>query len=60
METMKLDPKVKKALQAKLEEEEKTKKTRRKMKLSDFETLTIIGRGAFGEVSCKRASRCRC
>lgn len=45
------------ALQAKLakEEDEYAKKRRRKMNVDDFDTLTIIGRGAFGEVCMDRS-----
>ena len=53
MEAMNLSADVKKAMQAKLkaaEEAEKAGSKPKKMSVLDFETLTIIGRGAFGEV----------
>lgn len=52
MEAMNLSADVKKQMQAKLQaqEDEFLKKGKKKMSVNDFETLTIIGRGAFGEV----------
>lgn len=52
MDSMKLDAKVKEGMQAKLERQNKEadEKRRRKLKVDDFATLEIIGRGAFGEV----------
>lgn len=55
MEAMNLSADVKKQMQAKLQaqEDELAKKgaaAKKKMSVNDFETLTIIGRGAFGEV----------
>jgi serine/threonine kinase 38 len=52
METMKLSDEVKRALQAKLQQEESALalQSRKKMSLNDFDPLKIIGRGAFGEV----------
>ena len=52
MEAMNLSGDVKKQMQARLrvEEEEANANRRKKMSVNDFETLTIIGRGAFGEV----------
>jgi serine/threonine kinase 38 len=52
MEAMNLSPDMKEKMQAKLkqEEDEFNKNRRKKMSVYDFETLTIIGRGAFGEV----------
>jgi serine/threonine kinase 38 len=49
---MNLAPDVKKQMQAKLQaqEDDFLKKGKKKMSVNDFETLTIIGRGAFGEV----------
>jgi len=47
---MKLAPAVKKQMVSKLQAGGGTAAPARKMKLTDFETLTIIGRGAFGEV----------
>jgi len=53
METMKLSSALKKQMQDKIKEEE-ANKTRGKMKVTDFDTLAIIGRGAFGEVRVVR------
>ena len=52
MEAMNLSADVKKAMQARLQaEEEATNANKlRKMNVNDFETLTTIGRGAFGQV----------
>jgi len=52
MEAMNLSADVKKQMQARLQaqEDEFLKARRKKMSVNDFETLTIIGRGAFGEV----------
>lgn len=54
MEAMNLSADVKRAMQAKLaaQEDERLRKGTpvKKMSVNDFETLTIIGRGAFGEV----------
>jgi hypothetical protein len=49
MEAMNLSQDVKRQMQAKLKAEES--KQVKKMSVYDFETLTIIGRGAFGENS---------
>lgn len=57
MEEMKLpeDVRAKMTKQLEIQEAEDAKKRRKKMTLQDFECLTIIGRGAFGEVRvCKR------
>lgn len=52
MEAMNLSADVKKQMQQRLQaqEDEFLKAKRKKMSVNDFETLTIIGRGAFGEV----------
>eukprot|EP01006_Ploeotia_vitrea_P042258 TRINITY_DN66614_c8_g7_i1.p1 TRINITY_DN66614_c8_g7~~TRINITY_DN66614_c8_g7_i1.p1 ORF type:complete len:506 (+),score=291.17 TRINITY_DN66614_c8_g7_i1:168-1520(+) len=52
MDSMKLSADVKKKLVAKLNAEENAyaKQPRRKMNIHDFDTLSVIGRGAFGEV----------
>jgi len=52
MEAMNLSADVKRQMQARLQaqEDEFLKARRKKMSVNDFETLTIIGRGAFGEV----------
>jgi serine/threonine kinase 38 len=52
MATMNISQEMKEQMKAKLaaQEEEATKVRRKKMSMADFETLTIIGRGAFGEV----------
>jgi serine/threonine protein kinase len=52
MEAMNLSADVKRQMQAKLQaqEDEFARKGKKKMSVNDFETLTIIGRGAFGEV----------
>ena len=51
MEAMNLNPDVKKAMQARLKaEEDQYNALQRKINVNDFETLTIIGRGAFGQV----------
>lgn len=49
METMKLNPEVRAKMKAKLEAEEARGRPK-KMSVHDFEKLTVIGRGAFGEV----------
>jgi len=54
METMKLSNDVKRQMQAKLAEEESQYKRRKKISVQDFDTLSIIGRGAFGEVRVVR------
>jgi len=58
MEAMNLSADVKRAMQAKLaaQEDERARKgaVAKKMSINDFETLTIIGRGAFGEVRVAR------
>lgn len=55
MEAMNLSADVKRQMQARLNEQEQEYMKRRKMDINDFETLTIIGRGAFGEVRiCRR------
>lgn len=51
MEAMKLSADVKQRMQAKLTEDNQFMQNKiKKMSVNDFETLTIIGRGAFGEV----------
>jgi len=50
MATMNLSNDVRKKMQAKLVEQEAAFARNKKMSIHDFETLTIIGRGAFGEV----------
>lgn len=52
IETMKLSDNVKKQLQAKLNDKstEQTRATAKKMSIADFDTVSIVGRGAFGEV----------
>ena len=52
MEAMNLSADVKKAMQARLQAEEDLSNAAklRKMSVNDFETLTTIGRGAFGQV----------
>lgn len=52
MDNMNLSADVRRTMQAKLaaEEAEFAKNRTKKMTVNDFETLTIIGRGAFGEV----------
>jgi len=52
IETMKLSDQVKKQLQAKLNDKttEQSRATAKKMSIADFDTISIIGRGAFGEV----------
>lgn len=51
MEAMKLNPDVKKAMQARLKaEEDEYNALQKRITVNDFETLTIIGRGAFGQV----------
>jgi len=56
MESMKLSQDVKKQMQLKLEQEETNyaRKRRKKLTVNDFETVAIIGRGAFGEVRVVR------
>lgn len=54
MQTMKLSENVKLQIQAKLKEEEKKAAVMVKPRITDFETLQIIGRGAFGEVRIAR------
>ena len=52
MEAMNLSADVKKAMQARLQAEEEASNASKlkKMNVNDFETLTTIGRGAFGQV----------
>ena len=52
MEAMNLSADVKKAMQARLQAEEELSNAAKlkKMNVNDFETLTTIGRGAFGQV----------
>ena len=52
MEAMNLSADVKKAMQARLQAEEELSNAAKlkKMTVNDFETLTTIGRGAFGQV----------
>lgn len=52
MEDMKLSQDVRRNMMAKLQEEEAklSQQIKQKIKLDDFEMLSIIGRGAFGEV----------
>jgi serine/threonine protein kinase len=52
MEAMNLSADVKKQMQQRLQQQEDDflKGRKKKMNVNDFETLTIIGRGAFGEV----------
>jgi len=52
MDAMNLSADVKRQMQQRLQaqEAELQKKAKKKMSVNDFETLTIIGRGAFGEV----------
>jgi len=56
MESMKLSQDVKKQMQLKLEQEETNyaRTRRKKLTVNDFETVAIIGRGAFGEVRVVR------
>ena len=52
MEGLKLSKKEKKAMRGDLAqlEKQRARDKRKKMKISDFESLALIGRGAFGEV----------
>ena len=53
MENMKLSSEVKQKMIAQFDEQEAAE-PKRKMNVDDFELLTIIGRGAFGEVRVAR------
>jgi len=48
METMKLSDDIKRQLQAKLQAESRLQ--RKKLSIADFQKISVIGRGAFGEV----------
>jgi len=50
MASMNLSETVRRQMQARLAEEEKKMTPQRKLNVNDFETISIIGRGAFGEV----------
>lgn len=56
MESMKLSSDVRRRMMGKLQEEENkcSQEIKKKIRLDDFDKLSIIGRGAFGEVRVVR------
>jgi len=52
MDEMKVPPEMRKQMENKLRQDESNyiQQRRKKLGLTDFDTLTVIGRGAFGEV----------